>query len=195
MKVISAEFVKSATHEKDFPEDRFPEVAFAGRSNVGKSSLINVLLNRKRLARTSSRPGCTQVLNFYRLNDRFFFVDLPGYGFAAVPLEVRSGWRPMVEAYLERRETLKLVVLILDIRRDPGNDEVSFLQWLGERSIPTSVVLTKADKASKTSRMKQKQAVRRSLSLGDGQVLVFSARTREGRDAVWKSIDGSLARA
>jgi GTP-binding protein len=193
MKVTSAEFLKSAAKEKDFPTGGLPEVAFAGRSNVGKSSLINALLNRRKLARTSSRPGCTRVLNFYCINNRLFFVDLPGYGFAEVPLAVRRQWKPMVDAYLEGRNTLRLVILILDVRRNPHEDEASFLRWLEERSIPVLVVLTKSDKISKSVRMKRKQAIEESLSLNREEILLFSARTGEGKVGIWKRINSTLS--
>ncbi|WP_298438357.1 ribosome biogenesis GTP-binding protein YihA/YsxC, partial [Geobacter sp.] len=130
MHVTSAEFVKSATKPANYPPEEFPEVAFAGRSNVGKSSLINVLVNRKGLVRTSSTPGRTQLINFFLVNGGLMLVDLPGYGFAKVPLAVKKQWGPMMETYLSTRRTLGCVVLILDIRRVPTEEDRQMLQWL-----------------------------------------------------------------
>jgi len=134
MKVVSAEFIKSAVHERDFPKERLPEVAFVGRSNSGKSSLINTLVNRKGLAKTSSTPGRTRLVNFFRINNKLTFVDLPGYGYAKVPGSMKSEWQPMIEGYLTDRDNLKGVVLIMDIRRPPEEEEellIEFLNSLG----------------------------------------------------------------
>ncbi len=130
MKILSAEFVLSAKEPAHYPPAVLPEIAFAGRSNVGKSSLINTLLNRKGLARTSNTPGRTQEINFFRVNDRFAFIDLPGYGYAKVPESIRKQWGPMVETYLRERDTLRLVVLILDVRRDPSEEDLQLIDWL-----------------------------------------------------------------
>ena len=138
MKVLSAEFVLSAKEPAHYPPAVLPEIAFAGRSNVGKSSLINTLLNRKRLARTSNTPGRTQEINFFRVNDRFAFIDLPGYGYAKVPESIRKQWGPMVETYLRERDTLRLVVLILDVRRDPSEEDLQLIDWLPLLSNPFS---------------------------------------------------------
>ena len=135
MKIQSAEFIKSATRPSDYPEDRLPEIAFIGRSNVGKSSLINRLVLRGRLARTSNTPGRTQLINFFLVNRRHVFVDLPGYGFARVPDAVRRSWGPMLERYLRERRSLRLVVLIMDIRRDPVGEDLDLLAWLHEQAI------------------------------------------------------------
>jgi GTP-binding protein len=126
MKIVSAEFIKSAAEPSHYPDVALPEIAFAGRSNVGKSSLINTLTSKKNLARTSSTPGCTQLINFFAINDQLSFVDLPGYGFAKVPEAVRKNWKPMIEKYLTERKNLRLVILIVDIRRDPSAEEISF---------------------------------------------------------------------
>src|SRR5512142_71420 len=134
--IKSTEFIKSATKPANYPVASLPEIAFAGRSNVGKSSLINVLVNRKNLVRTSSTPGRTQLINFFTVNGEFTLVDLPGYGFAKVPLSVKKGWGPMVETYLSTRENLRGVVLILDIRRVPGAEERQMLDWLRAYGIP-----------------------------------------------------------
>ena len=135
MKITSAEFVTSATKPSQYPPEGLPEIAFAGRSNVGKSSLINVLVNRKRLVKTSSTPGRTQLVNFFDINDSINFVDLPGYGYAKVPASVRKKWGPMIETYLSGRNTLKGVVVIMDIRRTPREEEQNLIDWLGHYSI------------------------------------------------------------
>ena len=150
MIIRSAEFVTSARLPAHYPPASGPEIAFAGRSNVGKSSLINTLLNRKHLVKTSSTPGRTQLLNFFNVNNAFLFVDLPGFGYAKVPRMVRRQWAPMIERYLSTRPTLKGVVLILDIRRPPGDVEVRLVPWLMRLGVVPLLVLTKADKLSKT---------------------------------------------
>lgn len=193
MKIISAEFVKSAFSPKDYPPDTLPEVAFAGKSNVGKSSLINTLLNRKKLARTSSTPGRTQSLNFYLVNQKMSFVDLPGYGFAHVSKDVRRSWKPMVERYLAERQALKLVVVILDSRRVPSDDDMNLLAWLREQALPTLVVLTKIDKLSRSQRAAQLRDLVKVLMVDPDEIVVFSATTAEGKDTVWQKILASFA--
>ena len=188
MKITSAEFIKSALKKSDCPKESLPEVAFAGRSNVGKSSLINIVLNRKNLARTSSSPGRTQMLNFFRINDRIYFVDLPGYGFAKVPVGVRAQWKPMVEDYLKNRKTLKLIILLLDIRRAPNSDDASFIRWLEKFSIPFLVVLTKSDKVSKNKCSAQRKVIKEFLLLKDEELVYFSTVTREGKQEILKRI-------
>ena len=188
MKVTSAEFVKSALKKSDCPKESLPEVAFAGKSNVGKSSLINTVVNRKNLARTSSSPGRTQMLNFFRINDQIYFVDLPGYGFAKVPVGVRAKWKPMVEDYLKHRTTLKLIVLLLDIRRAPSSDDASFVRWLEKRSISFLVVLTKSDKVSKSRCSAQRKIIKEFFLLKDEELVCFSTVTREGTQEILKRI-------
>ena len=188
MIVVSAEFVKSAVKPTHYPSADLPEIAFAGRSNVGKSSLINTLLNRKRLVKTSSTPGRTQLINFFNINHAFSFVDLPGYGYAKVPYAVKKTWGPMVETYLSTRETLRGVVLILDIRRLPGMEEFSLIDWLHHYNIPMVLTLTKADKLSKTKQIKQHQAVAGELAVDPKDLILFSAKSRLGKEAVWGKI-------
>jgi len=188
MKITSAEFIKSALKNSDCPKESLPEVAFAGRSNVGKSSLINIVLNRKNLARTSSSPGRTQMLNFFRINDQIYFVDLPGYGFAKVPLGVRAKWKPMVEDYLKNRKTLKLIILLLDIRRAPNSDDATFIRWLEKFSIPFLVVLTKSDKVSRNKCSAQRKVIKEFLLLKDEELVRFSTVTREGKQEILKRI-------
>jgi len=189
MKITSAEYIKAAAKPNQFPETALPEVAFAGRSNVGKSSLINTLVHRKNLARTSATPGKTRLLHFYDVNHRFCFVDLPGYGYAKVSAETRKSWRPMVEGYLKSRPTLVLVAVILDIRRDPSEEDVALAEWLSHYRIRHLFVLTKSDKLSGNERRNRCRSVSAGLDLpGDGNFILFSARTGEGRDALWKEI-------
>jgi GTP-binding protein len=194
MKITSAEFITSAVHQRQYPPDTQPEVAFAGRSNVGKSSLINALVNRKNLVKTSARPGRTQTLNFFLINKHYRFVDLPGYGFAEVPLSVRAGWKGMVEEYLGSRRSLKLVVLILDIRRDPGPDDASLMRWLEAAGKPFLAVLTKADKLSKNGQQAQHRIIQERLLLKKEEMTLFSAVTHQGRLEVLHYITGALSR-
>jgi len=189
MKILSAEFVTSAVEPSQYPPESLPEIAFAGRSNVGKSSLINVLVNRKHLVKTSSTPGRTQLVNFFDINDYCTFVDLPGYGYARVPASVKKKWGPMIETYLSGRKTLKGVVVILDIRRTPREEEHNLIAWLAHYSIARILVLTKADKLSKTKQDKQRAAVARSLALDSSELILFSAKSRKGREEVWQAIE------
>ena len=150
MKVKSADIVISAVKPEQYPEQDFPEFALAGRSNVGKSSFINKMLNRKSLARTSSKPGKTQTLNFYLINEEFHFVDVPGYGYAKVSKTERAAWGKMIETYLTKREQLRAVVLIVDLRHPPTNDDVMMYQFLKHYDLPCIIINTKADKVSKS---------------------------------------------
>ena len=188
MKIKSANFVTSATKHSQYPPADLPEIAFAGRSNVGKSSLINTLVNRKHLVKTSATPGRTQLINFFNINDSIGFVDLPGYGYARVPASVRKKWGPMIETYLSKRETLKGIVVIMDIRRTPGTEESDLLLWLEHFNIARILVITKADKLSKNKRMKQINHIIQTLGVAKEEVILFSAKTRLGKDAVWEAI-------
>ena len=193
MIIKSAEFVTSATRPSEYPPEGYLEIAFAGRSNVGKSSLINVLVNRKRLVKTSSTPGRTQLLNFFDINDYITFVDLPGYGYARVPASVKKKWGPMIETYLSGRKTLKGVVVILDIRRKPREEEHHLIAWLEHYAIARILVLTKADKLSKTKQQKQRAAVAESLGVDSSGLILFSAKSRKGREDIWRAIEYLLA--
>jgi GTP-binding protein len=193
MKILSAEFVKSATKPSEYPPGNLPEVAIAGKSNVGKSSLINTLVSRKNLAKTSSQPGRTQTLNFFRVNEKLSLVDLPGYGFARAPLEVRKAWKPMVETYLQAREAIRLVILILDSRRGLSPDDSTLLDWLEYHEIPALIVLTKADKLSQFERARQKKGLAAVPLLEGRPLLFFSALTGEGKDEVWSLIQKSAS--
>jgi GTP-binding protein len=188
MKITSAEFITSATKPSQYPPARLAEVAFAGRSNVGKSSLINTLVNRKRLVKTSSTPGRTRLINFFDINQRMGFVDLPGYGYAKVPLSVRKKWGPMIETYLSGRETLRGVVVIMDIRRIPGQEELNLLGWLNHYAIAGILVLTKTDKLSKNKQTKQVNLIAQTLARDKNDFILFSAKSRRGRDALWNAI-------
>ena len=188
MNVHQADFIKSAAKPKDYPPPGLPEVAFAGRSNVGKSSLINVLAGRKGLVRTSSTPGRTQLINFFDINSILTLVDLPGYGYAKAPPELRKQWGPMIDAYLASRESLKAVVLILDIRREPTDGDLQMLHWLEMYNIPPIIVLTKCDKLSKNELAKQSTIIAGAIKRDKGMLLPFSALSRVGRDGIWSEI-------
>ena len=188
MLIKSAEFIKSATKPAAYPPAQLPEVAFAGRSNVGKSSLINALVNRRRLVKTSATPGRTQLINFFNINNQIVFVDLPGYGYAKVPVSVRQKWGPMIETYLSGRNSLKAVVVILDIRRTPRQEEYSLLGWLDHYGIAAIVVLTKTDKLSKNKTAQQHHQIAHALSMDPKDLILFSAKTRRGRDTLWHMI-------
>jgi GTP-binding protein len=188
MIIKSAEFITSAAKPSQYPSAILPEVAFAGRSNVGKSSLINTILNRKRLVKTSRTPGRTQLINFFEINKTFTFVDLPGYGYAKVPESVKKTWGPMIETYLSTRKTLRGVVLIMDIRRIPGQEELNFLDWLAYYRIPTILILTKTDKFSKTKQKKHHQSIGKALGVNADDLILFSAKSRFGKDDVWDAI-------
>lgn len=188
MNVNQADFIKSAAKPKDYPPPGLPEVAFVGRSNVGKSSLINVLAGRKGLVRTSSTPGRTQLINFFDINGILTLVDLPGYGYAKAPPEVRKQWGPMIETYLASRESLKAVVLILDIRREPSDGDLQMLRWLEIYNIPPILVVTKCDKLSKNELAKQKAVIASVIKRDRDMLLPFSALSKEGRDGIWIEI-------
>ena len=192
MIIKTADFITSATKPSQYPPEGLPEIAFAGRSNVGKSSLINVLVNRKRLVKTSSTPGRTQLINFFNINDNVTFVDLPGYGYARVPASVKKKWGPMIETFLSGRSTLKGVVVILDIRRTPREEEFNLIDWLEHYSIASILILTKADKLSKTKQNKQLTVVAKTLAVDPRDLIMFSAKTRRGRDEVWPAIEKLL---
>jgi len=192
MIVKSADFVTSAVKPSQYAEALHPEAAFAGRSNVGKSSLINTLVNRKRLVKTSSTPGRTQLINFFTVNDQVSLVDLPGYGYARVPASVKRNWGPMIETYLKGRETLKTVVLIMDIRRIPGIEEQNFIDWLELYHRTPILVLTKADKLSKSAQKKQRQAIGAAIGVDEAALILFSAKTRLGKQEVWSAIERAI---
>ncbi|HZE07727.1 MAG TPA: ribosome biogenesis GTP-binding protein YihA/YsxC [Gemmatimonadaceae bacterium] len=170
------------------PESSLPEVAFAGRSNVGKSSLLNALVRRKSFARVSRTPGRTREINFFRINNSFVLVDFPGYGYARISKEKKAEWRPMIESYLRRTTQLRGIVLLLDIRREPSEDDRAMLDFLAELEVPTIVALTKSDKLSKAAAHERTSGIARSLALEGDQVIQFSAHTGEGRVELLEAI-------
>lgn len=190
MKVTKAEFIISAVGPNQYPEDALPEIALAGRSNVGKSSLINRMINRKNLARTSSTPGKTQHLNYYRVNDQLYFVDVPGYGYAKVSKSQREVWGKMIEKYLQERETLKLVLQIIDLRHPPTKDDDLMYDWLKAYELPVCVVATKADKVPKSRWQKHLKIIKEALVLRAGDPLIlFSSEEGIGKDELWAQIE------
>jgi len=191
MKIRSAEFVISAVGPKQFPHDGKPQIAVAGRSNVGKSSIINSLLHRKNLVKTSQTPGKTQLINFFVINDSFYFVDLPGYGYARVPRAVTDAWAPMIEGYLKDAQELRAVVVLLDSRREPDERDIRLIEWLRQYDIPAIYALTKADKLNR----QETEQARRSMStaLGNTEPLVItSAKTGQGIKELWSAIIKNL---
>ncbi|KIL36392.1 GTP-binding protein [Cohnella kolymensis] len=189
MKIKQTEFVISAVGPSQFPEDGLPEVALAGRSNVGKSSLINKMLLRRNLARTSSQPGKTQTLNYYKINDDLYFVDFPGYGYARVSKTERQAWGKMIEQYLRDRDPLKLVLQLVDFRHPPSAEDQKMYQWLSHYEIPMCVVATKTDKVSRSQWPKHSKIIRQTLGMpGHVPLMLFSSETGQGRDELWSLI-------
>jgi GTP-binding protein len=174
------------------PEPSLPEVAFAGRSNVGKSSLLNRLIHRKKFARVSNTPGRTREINFFKVNDAFILVDLPGYGYARISKEKRAEWKPLIEGYLRKSPQLRGIVHLLDVRHDPTDDDRQMLDFLGELGVPTVVVLTKTDKITPAQRAEHIAAISATLGLDEEQVIPFSATTGDGRDELAEAIEALL---
>ncbi|SNZ11475.1 GTP-binding protein [Terribacillus aidingensis] len=186
MKVTEAEIVISAVSKKQYPETHMPEIALAGRSNVGKSSFINKMINRKNLVRTSQKPGKTQTLNFYKINERFHFVDVPGYGYAKVSKRERNAWGRMLEEYFTERENLKAVVLLVDIRHKPTKDDVTMYDFLKHYELPVVVVATKLDKIPKGKRVQHIKRAADELQLEQEDIILpFSSETGEGKEEAW----------
>lgn len=172
------------------PENLLPEFAFAGKSNVGKSSLINGLLNRRALARTSSQPGKTQTINFYNVNDSLYFVDLPGYGYAKVSVEVKAKWGKMIERYLKKSKMLKCIFLLIDIRHEPSANDKMMYDWIVSNGYKPVIIATKLDKLKRSQIQKHVKMVREGLGLAKEDILIpFSAETKQGRDEIWALID------
>ena len=175
------------------PENHLPEVAFAGKSNVGKSSLINALMNRKSLARTSSQPGKTQTINFYNVNDAVYFVDLPGYGYAKVSLEIKAKWGKMIENYLRKSKQLRMVFLLIDIRHEPSENDRTMYDWILKMGFTPVIVATKMDKINRSQIQKQVKIVREGLKAKRETVIIpFSAETKQGRDDIYALLDHLL---
>jgi GTP-binding protein len=184
---IAARFVISAAQPSGFPPPSLPEVAVVGRSNVGKSSLINALVGQSSLARTSRTPGRTRLINWFAIEDRFYLVDLPGYGYAEVSQAMRDSWRPLIESYLAERTSLAGVLLLIDIRRGVQDEELDFAPWLAERAMPVVVALTKADKLPKNKRTLEVRRARQALGLGRDPIAV-SALGRDGIEPLWRAV-------
>jgi GTP-binding protein len=195
VKVNTAEIVISAVGPKQYPEGNLPEIALAGRSNVGKSSFINKMIHRKNLARTSSKPGKTQTLNFYILNESFYFVDVPGYGFAKVSKTEREAWGKMIEQYLVERKQLKAVVQLVDLRHPPSKDDCLMYDWLKHHELPVIVVATKSDKIPKGKWDKHKKVVKETLNMDPSdKIVLFSSETGHGKDEAWGVLNSYLTK-
>lgn len=193
MKVHNAEIVMSAVREDQYPTTGYPEIALAGRSNVGKSSFINTLLQRKNLARTSSKPGKTQTLNFYLIEDSFYFVDVPGYGYAKVSKKERARWGEMINTYLMNRETLQAVISLIDMRHEPTKEDCQMYDFLKYFDIPVIVVATKADKIPRGKWNKHESMIKKALNFDNNDdFIVFSSETKEGKDKAWAAIEAYL---
>lgn len=191
MKILSAEFVISAVGPKQFPIDGRPQIAFAGRSNVGKSSIINALLNRKNLVKISTTPGKTQHINFFIINGTLYFVDLPGYGYARVPRAVTDSWAPMIEGYLKDSQQLQAVVVLLDSRRDPDERDIRLIQWLRQYEIPAIYVLTKSDKLNRQEADRTRRGILERLKITQ-PLLLTSSSTKQGIKELWAEINRLL---
>ncbi|PUA35684.1 YihA family ribosome biogenesis GTP-binding protein [Paenibacillus elgii] len=193
MKVNQAEFIISAVGPSQYPMDALPEIALAGRSNVGKSSLINRMINRKNLARTSSKPGKTQQLNYYKINSDLFFVDLPGYGYAQVSKTEREKWGKFIENYLLHREFLKLVLLVIDLRHPPSKDDQAMYSWLKHHGTPLCIVTTKADKIPRSKWQQHVKIVKETLGTDKSDpVILFSSELGLGKDELWQIIEQKI---
>ncbi len=197
MKITTAEFIISAAHLHQIPVSELPEVAFIGRSNVGKSSLINSVCNRKSLAKTSSQPGKTRVLNFYRINDVLHFVDLPGYGYAKVPDQIKSGWQKIIEGYLKSRQNLKLGLVLLDARHEPTRLDVSMIEWLEYYDIPFAIILTKSDKVPRQKLRHRVEEVKMTTADLEHRldVLAYSSVSGEGKPSLTSLIHTAVTKS
>ena len=195
MKIVSAEFMTGAVSCRQYPEPEWSELAFVGRSNVGKSSLINSLLNRKKLVKTSQTPGKTQEINFFKVNGDFIFADLPGYGFAKVPPAVQKRWKKMIEEYLLNRENLLAVVFIIDMRRNPSPLDLDLKNWLEACDVDYILVGTKADKLSQTELKKQGRKLNDAYFEGEeGELLIYSSKNGRGRKELWSVITALMGK-
>jgi GTP-binding protein len=192
--INKSRFEITAVRSEQYPAGEMPEIAFAGRSNVGKSSIINTLLNKKGLARVSSEPGRTRGINFYNVDDTFYFVDLPGYGFAKVSKEERASWGRMIETYLNNRRQLKMVLMLVDIRHEPTADDRTMYDWITGMGLTHMVIATKADKISRGRVQARLSEIRKTLGIREGiELTAYSSETRQGREQVWKEIERILA--
>lgn len=191
IKNVSLETVCGITSK--LPENTLPEIAFAGKSNVGKSSLINALMNRKALARTSAQPGKTQTINFYNINDAMYLVDLPGYGYAKVSQEVKEQWGKLVERYLHGSGKLRAVFLLIDIRHEPSANDKRMYEWIAYNGYEPIIIATKLDKINRSQIQKHLKMVRTGLNVKPGTVILpFSALTKQGREEIWEQMEAML---
>lgn len=184
MKIINVDLVISAVRESQFPEDNKNEFLLVGRSNVGKSSFINAIINRKNFARTSAKPGKTQTLNFYLINDFFYLVDAPGYGYAKVNKQLKEKFGLIMESYLETRENLKMVFMLIDARHKPTEDDILMYNYLKHYNIPVTIICTKADKLSKSNQTKQVSIITKTLDINKENIILFSSVTKLGKQEV-----------
>ncbi|MGX6969602.1 ribosome biogenesis GTP-binding protein YihA/YsxC [Vagococcus bubulae] len=193
MNVNHADIVISAVQPEQYPKTNLPEIALAGRSNVGKSSFINTLVNRKNLARTSGKPGKTQTLNFYIIEDSLHFVDVPGYGYAKVSKTERAKWGKMIETYLTEREQLRAVVSLVDMRHAPSTEDIQMYEFLKYYNIPVIVVATKCDKIPRGKWNKHESMIKKKLNFDPSDdFIIFSSETKEGKDKAWKAIESYM---
>ena len=188
MKINKAEFLKSCPNPSDFPKYKYPEYAFFGRSNVGKSSLINMILGRKNLVKTGANPGVTRTVNFFIVNDKISFADLPGYGYAKLPKEVKKKFLPLINGYIKNRENLKLAFLLIDIRRIPDEFEFEILSTLTKKKIPVVITVTKSDKISKNQRNKYLMKISEALEIEESALFLTSSKSGEGKFDILKLI-------
>ncbi|MCM3611401.1 ribosome biogenesis GTP-binding protein YihA/YsxC [Planococcus sp. MERTA32b] len=193
MKVNNVELVISAVRPEQYPEDGLPEFALAGRSNVGKSSFINKMIGRKSMARISSKPGKTQTLNFYKIEEQLFYVDVPGYGYAKVSKSEREAWGKMIERYITDREPLRAVIQIVDLRHPPSRDDIAMYDFMKHYDIPCIIIATKADKIPKGKWDKHKKIVRDTLEMEKTDpLIIFSSETGLGKDEAWREIESRM---
>jgi GTP-binding protein len=194
MVIKSAELETVCGITSKLPDNELPEIAFAGKSNVGKSSLINGLLNRKALARTSSSPGKTQTINFYNINREIYFVDLPGYGYAKVSQEIRNKWGKMIEKYLHTSKQLRIVFLLIDIRHAPGENDKIMYDWIVANGYDPVIIATKLDKIKRSQKDKNIKIIRETLGVGtETKIIPFSAETKQGKEEIWDFIQTAIA--
>ena len=194
MIVKSAELETVCGITSKLPDNDLPEIAFAGKSNVGKSSLINGLLNRKSLARTSAQPGKTQTINFYNVNKQLYFVDLPGYGYAAVSQEIRAKWGKMIERYLNTSKVIKKVFLLIDIRHEPSENDCIMYNWIVENGYEPVIIATKLDKIKRSQVQKHIKMIKQKIRPVEGTTIIpFSSQSKQGREEIWQLIEDTIA--
>ena len=194
MKINTIELIISAVRESQYPSDKLKEFLLVGRSNVGKSSFINTIINRKNFARTSATPGKTQTLNFYKINDEFYLVDAPGYGFARVRNSLKQKFGLIMESYLKSRDNLQMVFLLIDFRHKPTNDDIMMYDYLKYYNVPVTIICTKVDKVSKNNHAKNKNIIQKELNLPDDKnIILFSSVTKIGKNEVYEEIEKHLS--